>query len=215
MHYGYARNQVAYTGFARFDNYFNFETKNQVLVMPTWRRYAENVNFVETDYYKVWSSFLNSRSLSELLESSNVVMYFYLHPHFKDFASFFKTCHPNIKILNFQEADLQTLIIESKLLITDFSSLAFDFGYMRKPVIYYQYDEEEYFKHHYIKGYFDYRRDGFGPVCTYLKTLEESLRNYLGNSFLVENKFLTNAKKFFPVFDSKNSERIYNSILAL
>lgn len=215
LHYGYARNQVAYTGFARFDNYFNFETKNQVLVMPTWRRYAENVNFVETDYYKVWSSFLNSRSLSKLLESSNVVMYFYLHPHFKDFASFFKTCHPNIKILNFQEADLQALITESKLLITDFSSLAFDFGYMRKPVIYYQYDEEEYFKRHYIKGYFDYRRDGFGPVCTHLKTLEESLRNYLGNSFSVENKFLTNARKFFPVFDSKNSERIYNSILAL
>lgn len=211
-HYGYKDNEVAYTGFARFDDYFGLTPKKQILVMPTWRRYAENVNFVDTEYYKTWNSFINSIELNDLLKQHGVVLYFYLHPQFKDFSYLFKTSCSNIKIITFDNSDLQMLIRESKMFITDFSSLAFDFGYMKRPVIYYQYDEKEYFEKHYIKGYFDYRRDGFGKVVNSFEDFLKKLNNCLKTNFAFKDRFLANQNKFFPIYDDKNSERIFNAI---
>ena len=213
-HYGYKNNEVAYTGFARFDDYFGLEPKNQILVMPTWRRYAENVKFEDTEFFKTWYSFINSEELNAILKNSGVTLYFYMHPQFKQHLHLFKTNCSNIKVVPFENYDLQVLIRESKLFITDFSSLAFDFGYMKRPVIYYQYDEEEYFKKHYIKGYFDYRRDGFGPVVNSFNELLLKISKYLNNGFVTDNNYLDNKAKFFPLFDNNNSRRIFEAILA-
>ena len=91
--------------------------------------------------------------------------------------------------------------------------MAFDFGYMKRPVIYYQYDEEEYFKGHYIKGYFDYRRNGFGPVLVGFNDVLKQIRIVINNKFEIEEKYLKNQKLFFPLWDNKNSERIYNHLI--
>ena len=212
-HYGYKESEVAYTGFARFDDYFGLNPKNQILVMPTWRRYAEGVKFEDTDYFTTWYSFINSDELNTVLKDSGLVLYFYLHPQFKQYSHLFKTNCSNVKVIPFDNGDLQILIRESKMFITDFSSLAFDFGYMKRPVIYYQYDEEAYFKGHYIKGYFDYRRDGFGPVCSTIIDLLENLNSVIKSNMYVDTQFQKNIKIFFPLCDKNNSERIYNAII--
>ena len=49
----------------------------------------------------------------------------------------------------------QELFNNSSLLITDYSSVFFDFSYLKKPVIYYR-GEDEY---HYEKGYFDFEME--------------------------------------------------------
>ena len=214
-HYGYKENEVAYTGFARFDDYYHLAVKKEILVMPTWRRYADNISFNETDYYKTWFTFINSNQLNDLLVKYGYRMIFYLHPHFKQHINLFKTDCSNINILPFESCDLQIKIRQSKIFITDFSSLAFDFAYMRKPLIYYQYDESEYFKGHYIKGYFDYRRDGFGPVCCSMKEVAEKLEKILAENCAIDNLYLINANRFFPMRDSNNCERIYLSILKI
>ena len=214
-HYGYKENEVAYTGFARFDDYFDLHPKKQILVMPTWRRYAENTRFKETDYFKTWSSFVNSKEINEILKENGFKLNFYLHPQFKDFFSSFKTDCSNIEILPFRKNDLQPLIRESSIFITDFSSLAFDFGYMERPVIYYQYDEEEYFKGHYIKGYFDYRRDGFGPVCNTKEELLNSLHDIFDKQLVVDKQYRENKNRFFPIYDKDNCERIYLAIKSI
>lgn len=213
-HYGYKDNEVLYTGFARFDDYFGLSPKKQILVMPTWRRYAENVDFIETEYYKTWNSFVNSLELNRILQKHGTMLYFYLHPQFKDYSHLFSSDCSNIQIIPFNNSDLQVLIREASMFITDFSSLAFDFGYMERPVVYYQYDEEEYFKKHYIKGYFDYRKDGFGPVVNSFDDLLMKISKYLNNGFVTDNNYLDNKAKFFPLFDNNNSRRIFEAILA-
>lgn len=214
-HYGYKENEVAYTGFARFDDYFGLKTKKQILVMPTWRRYAENVKFEDTQYFRVWSEFINSTEINNLLKNSGYIMRFYLHPQFRQYSNLFKTTQSNITVLSFDNSDIQTLIHESEIFITDFSSLAFDFGYMSRLVIYYQYDEEEYFKGHYIKGYFDYRRDGFGPVCSSYNDVLNSLKDVLDGKHQIDPKYQNNKKIFFPLCDDQNSERIYQAIKSI
>ncbi len=211
-HYGYKENEVAYTGFARFDDYFVTSTKNQILVMPTWRRYTNLTDFCETDYFKNWSNFINSKEIDSILDDNKCKLIFYLHPQFKDYTHFFVTCCKNIKVVLFNESDLQTMIKESRAFITDFSSLAFDFGYMKRPVIYFQFDEDKYFKEHYIKGYFDYRRDGFGPVCNSLNETVQSIKQIFENNYVVSSKYLGNQERFFPLCDKKNSKRIFEII---
>ena len=210
--YGYAENEVAYTGFARFDSYFDYKLNNYILVMPTWRRYTIKTNFENSTYYLTWSNFINSKELSELLNHHNIKICFYLHPHYKDYAHYFKSKFQNVTILPFDECDIQTLILQSKMFITDFSSLAFDFAYMKKPVIYYQYDEDDYFNGHYIKGYFDYRRDGFGPVCNDLDAVLDCLKKIINNDFIDDQRYLNNRNVFFPLCDNNNSERIFEAI---
>lgn len=214
-HYGYKDNEVVYTGFARFDDYFGIEPKNQILVMPTWRRYAENVNFKDTEYFKTWYAFINSDRLNNILFENKFELYFYIHPQFKNHINDFSTKCSNVHIIPFDNGDLQRFIRESKCYITDFSSLVFDFGFMKKPVLYYQYDEKEYFEKHYIKGYFDYRRDGFGPVVNTFDDFIDELTKIIQSGFKVEEKYLLNQKRFFPVYDDRNSKRIYYAIKSI
>ena len=53
------------------------------------------------------------------------------------------------------KCNYQELILESSLLITDYSSIFFDFGYLKKPIIYTQFDYHEYRLEHFSEGYFN------------------------------------------------------------
>ena len=213
--YGYEKSEVAYTGLARFDLYHNISYENMILIMPTWRRTAFNGDFKKSDYYLAWNEFINCKKINDILVEKNLTAYFYIHPQFKDFSYLFNETCSNIKIAFFEKADIQELIMKARMLITDFSSLAFDFGYMKKPVIYYQYDEAKFFKEHYIKGYFDYRVDGFGPVCNSLSDVINSIKTVVNNNFRISKQCSENWQRFFPLYDEKNSERIYFKILEM
>ena len=69
-----------------------------------------------------------------------------------------------ILILNIKDTDIQKLLIEGTILITDFSSLHTDFAFMNKKIIYYQYDEKDYKEKHIDKGilHFCFENDVFG-----------------------------------------------------
>ena len=210
--YGYLSNEVAYTGLARFDCYQNTEIKRQILIMPTWRRGIDLENIAESVYFKTWNYLLNSQKFNEILKTNNVQAVFYIHPLFQKYSSLFKTNQSNVVVYSFNDSDVQSLIKESSMLITDFSSVFFDFGYMGKPVIYYQFDEDMFFRKHYVKGYFDYRQDGFGPVCNTFDELVKNSKKFIENSFVQDEKSKQNRERFFPVRDCHNCERIFQKI---
>ena len=218
--FGYQHGVAQYTGFARFDNLHNLKTKNEIFIMPTWRRWVRNCESVEefknTDYYKKWSEFLTSNRLCELKRKYGFSVYYYVHPALNAYIDAFKEMSPDIVILNSKDGDdIQSHLISAKVLITDFSSVYFDFAYMKKPSIYYQFDEKQYYESHYIKAYFDYRRDGFGPVVIDAKQLLSALDDLASEGFAVEKQYLDNINRFFPLNDDKNCERIYNAISKL
>ena len=197
---------VKYTGFARFDMLKN-QPKKQILVMPTWRKKLKyEKNFEGTEYYKTWQSLLSNRRLREYLATNNFKMIFYPHYEIQKYIKSFKTVCDNIIIANKKDYDVQQLLMESEILITDYSSVYFDFAYMLKPVYYYQFDYKEYRSDHYAQGYFDYKNDGFGPVVED----EVQLVNLIMNPS--DNNYRKRAKSFFRLRDSKNCERIYKAI---
>ena len=95
-------------------------------------------------------------------------------------------------------------------MVTDYSSVFFDFSYMRKPVIFYQFDEVEFREKQYAQGYFDYHNTVLGKWAgdesQVIKLIAENLEK--GIPFIDENVI----REFFPLWDKNNSERIYNTI---
>ena len=51
---------------------------------------------------------------------------------------------------------------------------------MKKPIIYYQFDNNIYYDRHYKKGYFEYERDGFGEITNESNIIEKILE-YIDN----------------------------------
>ena len=209
QNYGYDDKILKCTGMARYDKLVN-NKKNQILVMPTFRKWLNyEDDFVKTEYFIKWNGLLNNEQLINYLEKENIILYFYPHYEIQKYIDCFNIKTKNIIIADFKKFDVQTLLIESKMLITDYSSVYFDFAYMGKPVVYYQFDREKYWSNHYKKGYFDYEQDGFGPVCFEEKKVVD---NIINSSF---EKYKIRREKFFMYRDTHNCERIYNEIKKL
>lgn len=93
-------------------------------------------------------------------------------------------------------------------MITDYSSVAFDFAYIKKPLIYYQNDD-----YHYEKGYFDYETMGFGDIIQTEEELIDKIIEYIENNCQMEEKYQKRVDKFFKYTDKNNSKRVYEWIL--
>lgn len=215
--FGYQEGVARYTGLARFDELHNLTIKKEIFIMPTWRRWLDGVNskseFENSDYYKNWISLLADKRFLKLVSLNNLEVCFYVHPKLNRFLESFDSLHGHVKFLNSKCGDsVQQHLKDAAIMITDFSSVFFDFAYMRKPAIYFQFDEDKYFESHYIKAYFDYRDNGFGPVVSNKDDVVSSLENIIDNNIKMDKKYLSRAEDFFPLFDRNNCERIYLAI---
>jgi len=216
--YGLLPFNVALTGFARFDNLVN-DPQKIIYIIPTWRKkiadlYKDNKieELKQTDYYKANVQLINDINLIDLANNYGYTIKYVPHPLMKKlFAS---------SEMSGIEIDCNTPYSEifknGSVLITDYSSVAFDFAYLKKPIIYYQYDQTQIFTEHtYKPGYFDYSKDGFGPVVTELQNLYEQLENVLKNNCKNNEIYMWRIEEFFEFFDKNNCDRIYESICSI
>lgn len=216
--YGYS-NEVKYTGLARFDNLHNIKKDNEIIIlMPTWRRWLDNRDiFSESEYFKRMNSLINNIELEKVLEKENKYLYFYPHFSAQKYIDLYEIRNNRIKVLTAKNTDIQDLLKSGSLMITDYSSVFTDFSYMHKPVIYYQYDEEEFHLKHFQSGesksYFDFSRDGFGDVVDNEEMVINKIKYYIENNFAIEKKYVDRINNFFILHDNKNCERIYQEIL--
>lgn len=217
--YGYD-NKLKYTGLARFDNLHNFNIdSNIILLIPTWRRWLKNEKeFIESKYFKTFNNLINNEELINMLEKNNKKLYFYPHISTQKYINNYSTTSSNIKILDSKSIDIQDLLKKGALLITDYSSIFTDFSYMKKPVIYYQFDTNEIYSKHYgekLSTYFDFKRDGFGDVVKSSSELINKLQYYIENGYELEEKYLKRINNFFTIHDNKNCDRIYDEIMGV
>ena len=74
---------------------------------------------------------------------------------------------------------------------------------------------DEFFNHQYKHGYFDYKRDGFGPVCETYSDVKRTLLKYAEQDFKNKETYLEKERAFFTLHDQDNCERNYQAIKAL
>ena len=211
--FGYPPRAVQYTGFARYDALHDVKPKDQILIMPTWRMYiSDENNFLQSEYYRQWNQILQNKRLEEYLEKNDLSVIFYPHHEVQKYLHLFHGGSKRIILADSANYDVQTLLKESKLLVTDYSSVFFDFAYMRKPVVYFQFDQDEFFSKHYNRGYFSYQKMGFGPVTECVESAVEAMIQSANGGFCLTDGYGKRAQIFFPLYDQKNCERIYDAV---
>ena len=216
--FGFPEGVVRYTGLCRFDNLIRGNNpSNEILIMPTWRGsdYPQGEQFYETAFYKYFQSLLNQPQVLKILEEHDLKLIFYPHIELQKELDKFTSPSDRIILASWRDWDVQTLLMRCSLLITDYSSVYFDAGYMEKPVIYYQFDQEEFRKFHYQEGYFSYEKHGFGPVVKTEDALVSALHEYVENGFKMQQEYYDRLEAFFPVRDEKNCERTFQIISKL
>ena len=228
--FNYPDKNIILSGFCRFDALHNLpDPKKQILIMPTFRSWLrtsdsskqeasseEMTIFKNSDYFKFYSGILSDNKLINTAKENGYKVVFYLHytfqPYTKAFVSF---ASDTVNIAGRGEYDVQTLLKESALLITDYSSVFFDFAYMHKPVIYAHFDKSEYREKHYKEGMFIYERDGFGPVCSNLDEVVAETKNEITNKCELSETYKKRVADFFIPYDNHNCQRVYDAILSL
>ena len=83
---------------------------------------------------------------------------------------------------------------------------------MKKPVLFYQFDIDQFRKGQYEQGYFDYSNNPFGKCCGGLEGVMTELKKIIDNQYKCSDEFLKEHKRYFPYYDVYNSERIYREI---
>lgn len=86
---------------------------------------------------------------------------------------------------------------------------------MEKPVIYYQFDYDEYRKMHFKEGYFSYLKDGFGNIVIQEDELINEIEKNIQSNFILTDQIRRRINKFFELRDNQNCKRIYEEIYKL
>lgn len=124
----------------------------------------------------------------------------------------FKKISNRLVVIDNLHGDVADVLKNSSCLITDYSSVANDFAYMNKPLAYYQADFKKFYKYHLPTGYWDYKEDGFGPVCYTSKEVVLWLDKCISAGFKPEPIYESRATDFFEFNDQKNCERNFTAI---
>ena len=224
--YEYTQKEVWLTGFPRFDRLYRDEQK-WITIMPTWRKYLMDswdrntdlwtlVPDVEnSDYVCFFRNLLNSPRLIEAAKKYGYKLMFLPHPNFQMHLDLFGR-NDAVGFLG-REVQYRDIYAKSELVITDYSSAVFDFAYLRKPVVYAQFDAETFFagEHMYSKGYFDYERDGFGEVEYDLESTVDRIIEYMENGCQLKEEYRQRIDGFFAFDDQNNCKRVYEKIMEL
>ncbi len=216
--FGYEKEAIVKTGLCRYDKLIPVDTKERIVaILPTWREWIAKGNFYEmefrkTNYFIMWNELLNHDCFINYVKENNLKLVFCQHREMNKFNSYFDIDEKIVNHIKFDSEEIEDIILRSELLITDYGSIAFDFAYMKKSVIYYQPDYLEFREKHLPKGYYNYKKDGFGPVCVNLCGLFSEIVKWNEDEtwkFVYEDRI----KNFFDFNDNKNCERNFYAII--
>lgn len=219
--YGYGEGIVKLTGLARYDKLTSGQEKI-IFICPSWRKYClkdtetkEPVDGIEkTPAYVFYNSLLSNKKLIDKATATGYKICFY--PHHMIEKCFESIDLTNPVFINHKGISYKEMFCRGSLLMTDYSSVQFDFAYLKKPVVYCQPDKEEFFASHtYIQGYFDYERDGFGQVCYEPQALVSLLCDYMDNGCTLQNVYRERIEKTFKFNDQENCKRILDEVINL
>lgn len=233
--YSFTAQNVALTGFSRFDALYErrlaelesaVELPKSVFIMPTWRRKVyldllaasndeERYHLLnKKSYLAYWIRLLNSKEIASL--AKNGVVRFALHPNLRGYEHLIDLPEYVVPVV-IDDVSIQDMIFDSGLFLTDYSSLAVDFALAERRVCYLQFAgaDVETGAHSWNPGYFDYIRDGFGPVFTDVNCGADIVDFLLGLKPEWDQMAAERRASLKVTFDGKASQRIMTAVSAL
>jgi CDP-glycerol glycerophosphotransferase (TagB/SpsB family) len=214
--YGFDEDEVVVTGFPRFDQ-LPLEPQNKkirkILVAPTWRKWLKRKSKIKDSiYYKSWNNLLTSKRLVSLLENNGIQLIF--HPHFNmmKYLNQFTSYSENIQIIHDPHESLQFYIINSDVLITDYSSVMYDFFYQLKPVLSFMFDLEDWNRPPNGPSLVDFEKELPVDIFYEVNNLIDALEFMIGDYKYYDSVNRAKVKNIFTCRDHNNSSRLFNLI---
>lgn len=107
--------------------------------------------------------------------------------------------------------DIRELYLIADLLITDYSSVFFDYANLKRPMLFFVYDIEDYRDN--LRGfYFDFEEKAPGPLVKNTEEIIKEIKNIDENGFIPSPNTEAFYKKFCYLEDGKASERVVNQV---
>ncbi len=228
--YSYTEREMCRSGLARHDSLLATVSStpaddvNIVLVMPTWRGALSDDRLGEdslkavaaSEYVQRWGALLRDERLREQIERHGLRLVFMPHPNAVPFLPAFEL-PKHVEVLTKADIGIQQLFARSAIMVTDYSSVAFEMAYLRRPVIYYHYDFVDFYggDHNWRQGYYDYAKDGFGPIAYELEQVMEQLLIFMQNRKSFSDAYLPRMIKSLPERDGKACKRLFERIMEL
>ena len=205
-------NKIFVTGLPRNDIFFQVDEKfiesikkkyniskkfkRIILYAPTFRNQQLIAEFPlnEEDF----------KDLNNFLKVTNTLLI--CKAHFANKVILFKNSN-NVKVIE-KFVDIQELVIISDILITDYSTIYFDFILMQKPAILFTYDLEQYIKY---PGIYHKLEDiAIGPIVKNGKELVNSLKTSSNWIPKFKNRIIEVRNKYWDYHDGNSCERFFN-----
>ncbi len=176
--------------------------KKIILYAPTWR---DNQHQSGVGY--TYKTEVNFDKLKKELEKDYIILFraHYLVANEFNFENYKGFIYDVSKV-----DDINELYVISDILITDYSSVFFDYANLKRPIIFYMYDLEEYKDD--IRGFYIDLEELPGNIT---KTEEELINeiNRVQNDFKYDKKYEKFNKKYNYLDDGKSSDRVVEIII--
>jgi CDP-glycerol glycerophosphotransferase (TagB/SpsB family) len=231
--YRFGAKEVALTGLPRFDRLLAKgrampeSARDLVIVAPTWRSWLTlplaagsqrreiDAAFWESAYIRSWTSLLRSSAIEGALRERGWRLGFMPHPNLQGMLGRLDL-PAHVEPLAFAGTDVQELYARCALMITDYSSVAFNTAYLDRPAVYFQFDRDTTSGGAHVgrQGYFDYERDGFGPVATTLAEAEGVIVAAIERGPRPTPEYQARIDAAFPVRDGQACARVVEAIEA-
>lgn len=215
--FGMPVENVKDTGMARTDIFFDekyieekkkeiykecpyLKNKKVVLFAPTYRGTS-----LKKSYYDYEQ--LDVQKIYNELKDENYVFIFKWHPGLyyqmkeKNILPYDLEKYPNFYYDFSESRDINDLLLVTDVLITDYSSVIFDYALLNKPLVYFVYDYEEYQQERGL--YFNFDEYVYGDIA---KNTEELILAIKHNRVLTEEReaFM---KKFMEACDGNATQK--------
>ena len=183
-----------------------FKSKNKsIFFFFTWRSLKQGITeemVLKSDYFQNILGLINDKNLVEALNKNGITLYFCLHHMFNIYKDKIFFGSNNIKFI--EQNEIFNCIIKANMIVTDFSSVIFEFIYQQKPFVMFIPDSEDLevsnlYNSEYIKlikdlkdGLIDFRNKFFS-----INQAVNKIKYYIDNSFKVEESL----NKFYESFN--------------
>jgi CDP-glycerol glycerophosphotransferase (TagB/SpsB family) len=208
LQYGWKEENIIKICLPKWDKYDKYKKENKeinksIFIFLTWRNLKKGKT-ISNDYTNNMFKLLNNDILIQKLIEKNITLYHRLPPNINDKSYKIKISNPKVKYIELLE--ISDTLMKSNLLISDFSSVIFDFVYQRKPIIIYIPDSEDpNIKEKYDDDYYNLvnsMKNGTIQFENKFNTTEEVINKiiyYIDNNFELES----NIKEFYDSFELK------------
>ena len=179
--------------------------KKIILYAPTWR----DNKFYAKGEYKFATEMDFDKLYEELSDEYTLIVKF----HYLVKENIDWTKYNDFIIECDADWDIQELYLISDMMITDYSSVMFDYSILKRPMIFFTYDLDDY-KNNLRDFYFDMVEEVPGPICRTNDEMIAYIKNYSEDNYKLEfgEKYKRWNEKFNEFDDGNACKKIIELI---